>query len=142
MRATSTIVLAVVLGLAGTAWSGAKPTLEVVPAYPRVGEPATVTLKGAEGSNVRLQVTYRPGSQTEVTEQLGAFKTGTARWMPGSPGVTRLTALVAGQKKPLASVTVSTRFPSAPLAGITVMVVAALVLFGGVVLSMRAALRG
>jgi hypothetical protein len=132
------------LSLLTPALCAAKPALKVDPSYPTVGQPATVTLTGvAEAQKgLTIKVTYRPASQTAKTDDVGEPDArGAVKWTPRSPGVTRIAAVVTGKKKPVATVTVSTRFASAPITGILVMLIAGLVLFGCAGWSIRVAMR-
>jgi hypothetical protein len=150
-RTACTIVLLVV----APALCAAKPALKVEPAYPTVGRPATVTLTGVAEApkGLRLKVTYRPASQTEETDDMGELGATGVRWTPTSPGVTKIAAVAPGVQsggagggskkvKPVATVTISTRYASAPVSGILVMLIAGLLLFGGAAWSMRVAMRG
>lgn len=75
-------------------------------------------------------VTYRPGSNVEIQEVLHAGGAPTVSWIPLRAGVVRVTT--AGSSE-----TVSVRFDRTPLPGVLVMVVAGLILFGGMVYALR-----
>ena len=94
------------------------------------GEPVAVTFAEPTDS---LLVTYRPNSGIAFEEVVPASGT-SATWTPSRAGVVAL-ATPAG-----ASQNVSVRFDRMPASGLTILVLAGLVLFGGATFAMRALL--
>lgn len=107
----------------------AQSVVSVEPEAPTIGEPVRVTFSEPVGS---VAVVYRPGAISAVTE---TFTPGAAafEFTPDRAGVVSVDAGGGAQN-------LSVRFRSAPLAGLVVMVLAGLVLFGGAALSLRALL--
>ncbi|MDT7856705.1 hypothetical protein RQM47_08645 [Rubrivirga sp. S365] len=107
----------------------AQSVVSVEPEAPTVGEPVYVTFSEPVDS---VTVVYRPGAISAVSE---TFTPGSAafEFTPDRAGVVSVAAGKASQN-------LSVRFRSAPLAGLLVMVLAGLVLFGGAAVSMRALL--
>lgn len=107
--------------------------------YPLRGEPVELSLAG-EGLDEAeiLRVTYRPNSQTAHEERI-PLAGRLVEWTPEDAGVVRLEVLgtaerEAGTDEPppvLATHRVSVRFGAFPAPGVTVMAVAAVLLFGG-----------
>jgi len=77
-----------------------------------------------------VYVTYRPGSNVEIQEVLDAGGERTVSWTPLRAGVVRVTTAESSE-------TLSVRFDRTPLPGVLVMVVAGLILFGGMVYALR-----
>jgi hypothetical protein len=90
-----------------------------------------------------IGVVYSPGSQVEVTESVAVQKITPPRpgnpyrtaWKPARAGVVALSA--GGQ-----TVNVSIRFDGVPAGGVIIMVIAALILFGGAFFSIKSLLSG
>ena len=97
-----------------------------------------VAAEGA-GDASSLVVLYRPNSKTSV-EQSVAISDGRATWIPTSPGLASLD-LLDHDKTSLAKRTVSIRFAETSYVGLAVMILAAVLLFGGAAISIRALLR-
>ena len=89
--------------------------------------------------DAKLEVIYRPGSSVEAREELSADSEGRIRWTPKNAGLAKLVATVDPKTKVERLVSVS--FASTFTLGLVIMVVAALVLFGGAFFSIRALLR-
>ncbi|MCA8972879.1 MAG: hypothetical protein KDC95_24050 [Planctomycetes bacterium] len=106
--------------------------------FPVVGTEVRVSLEGA-GDASSLVVLYRPNSKTSV-EQSVAISDGRATWIPTSPGLASLD-LLDHDKTSLAKRTVSIRFAETSYVGLAVMILAAVLLFGGAAISIRALLR-
>ncbi|MCB9881067.1 MAG: hypothetical protein H6832_05400 [Planctomycetes bacterium] len=106
--------------------------------FPVVGTEVRVALEGA-GDASRLIVLYRPNSKTSVEESI-AIADGHATWIPSNPGLASLD-IVDSTKASLAKRTVSIRFAETSYVGLAVMILAALLLFGGAAISIRALLR-
>ncbi|MCZ7583031.1 MAG: hypothetical protein M5R36_06680 [Deltaproteobacteria bacterium] len=96
-------------------------------------ENAVVRIDGADTADLELRVTYRPNSQTAETVTVGAFSAaGTVAWTPQYAGITQLDAVPAApDAKPVATKNVATRFDGFPLRGMIVMLLAGVILFGG-----------
>ena len=116
------------------------PPLEIADRFPVAGS-ATTILVPPEAATI--EILYSPGSRVEEKSQLAvpklappaAGKPYQVVWRPVTPGVVQLSA--AGQSR-----NVSIRYDGVPLSGIAMMLIAALILFGGAALSLRALLVG
>jgi len=96
---------------------------------------------------IGIRAIYRPGSQVEKTEVL-VEGGNLAYWKPKAPGLVKLEAYAITKAKdgkwkrtPLDEEFVSVEFAKGFPLGVVVMVLAALILFGGVGISIRALLR-
>ena len=121
---------------AAPALAGAK--LTVTPAHPTVGHAATVQLEedgtALDPAACTLVPTYRPNSATRKAGKALSFDaSGRLDFTPTAPGIVSLAATCG--EKPVASVNVAVRFADVPRAGLAVMLVAGLVLFGGMFLA-------
>ena len=88
-----------------------------------------------------LRARYRPNSETAHTADLGTTGAdGTVAWTPDDAGVVLLEA--GPEDAPLAQTRVSVRFGAFPPLGLLVMVVAALLLFGGAAMGFVWLMRG
>jgi hypothetical protein len=97
------------------------------------------SIRAAEGELVTLKITYRPGSDVEVHEEL-TLEGGVAQWIPSLAGLALLEAEIASQdgSEPIEqSRMVSVRFDSLFTSGLFVMLAAGLILFGGAFFSIR-----
>jgi hypothetical protein len=107
-------------------------------------EGATTSVRATDGTLLSLVVTYRPGSDVEITETLEVAG-GQASWTPLHAGLANLDAEIepaaGGEAVPYTQM-VSVRFDTFLTAGLVVMVVAGTILFGGAFVSIRALLRG
>lgn len=122
-------LLPLALLLWAAAPAAAQEIVSVEPDAPTRGERVRVTFSEPVDS---VRVTYRPGAITATSE---TFTPGAAtfEFTPTRAGVV---SVAAGE----ASQSLSVRFRGAPLAGLVVMVLAGLVLFGGAAVSLRALL--
>ena len=97
--------------------------------FPVRGETATVTVTGADGrprAGDVVEVTYRPTSETQSTETLPPpDAAGQVIWTPRDAGIVTLAV------EDLASHNVAVRFGRFPAAGLGIMILAGLLLFGG-----------
>ncbi len=112
--------------------TGGDLTICVDPGYPSQGRPCRirVTRDGQPAADAMLAVTYRPNSEVSHVDTLGrADETGVLMWTPQDAGIATLSAAV-GDAAPCELI-VSVRFRGIPVAGVIVMVVAGLILFGG-----------
>lgn len=96
------------------------------------GTPVKIMLKNPVDTVI---VNYRPNSQVTKTIYLIGKKGTTFDWIPESAGVV---ALQAGDQ----STTVSVRFPGASKSGIAIMLLAAVILFGGATFAFRLLMHG
>lgn len=110
--------------------ASAQDVASVAPAAPVRGEPVLVTFEAPADT---VTVTYRPGAVTARTETFTGVGE-TFEFTPERAGVVAVAA-AGGSPKSL-----SVRFVSSPLAGIVVMILAGLILFGGAAISLRALL--
>jgi hypothetical protein len=104
--------------------------------YPLRGETVAVGVEGADGrplAGVEVRARYRPNSETAHSASLGRTGAdGRVDWTPDDAGVVLLEA--GPEDAATATTRVSVRFGSFPPLGLLVMVVAALLLFGGAAL--------
>ncbi len=107
-------------------------------AFPKEGEPCLIRVTDREHPvrGARLRVTYRPNSEVETIERLGATNAeGELVWIPDDAGIATLEAGLAsvgsqGEQTSL-NLTVSVRFRSSPALGIVILLLAGMILFGG-----------
>ena len=109
--------------------AGAQDIVSVEPAAPTRGEPVTVTFSAPVDS---VTVVYRPGAVTATTE---TFTPNSAAFT-FSPSKAGVVSVAGGD----GTQSLSVRYVGTPLAGLIVMVLAGLVLFGGASLALRALL--
>lgn len=84
----------------------------------------------------KIVVQYRPNTELCISDTLRADSaTTTFVWHPARAGVTQLSVVDSVSGKTLASCSVSVQFNGLSIAGLTVMIIAGLILFGGVGLS-------
>jgi hypothetical protein len=130
------LALSSALSLASGAPALAQPSMVAEDPYPLRGEPTRVRVEGSDGSplaGVPLRARYRPNSETAHTAELGETGAdGAVGWTPTDAGVVLLEA--GSAEAPSAQTRVSVRFGAFPSLGLLVMVVAALILFGGAAL--------
>lgn len=97
----------------------------------------TVTDDGAPAAGALVVAVYRPASNTVHREELPPVDaSGTVLWTPAYTGPVSLQAWPAGSdleadRQPAAVLTVAVRFGSFPLAGLIIMIIAGVLLFGG-----------
>jgi len=109
--------------------------------FPIVGRTETVTVEGAgTGVDLSLWVVYSPNSETSAEEEIGLVPaTGEVEWSPSRSGIA--TVSVRGDDGTvIASENVAIIFAETPTAGVIVMIIAGLLLFGGAGFSMRSVL--
>jgi len=87
----------------------------------------------------KFRVVYRPNTKIEETVELGTAADKRYRFTPKVAGLLNLVAYVGAEA--VATKTLSVRFASTLGVGLVVMLFAALVLFGGALVSIRALLR-
>jgi hypothetical protein len=136
----SLIAALILLSFAVPALAG--PTLILEEEFPTKGQAVDVTLSGVDDpTQISLKVIYRPNSATERKVFVGTFsESGTLAWKPQSPGITTLEAQDQAGKK-VASKNVASKFPSTPVSGVVVMLLAGMLLFGGASYSLSRALK-
>lgn len=98
-------------------------SITVFPEPVTVGDRTTLTFGVPVDT---LVVTYRPNSAIPIVDTIRVGGFDTVRWSPERAGVVRLSVPSGG-----ASQNVSVRFDEPPIAGIIVLILAALILFGG-----------
>lgn len=111
--------------------AAAQDIVDVAPDAPVRGEPVRVTFS-APADTVRI--TYRPGAITASSETFTP-RSATFEFVPARAGVVAVAAGGTSQN-------LSVRFQRAPGAGIVVMVLAGLILFGGAIVSLRVLMSG
>ncbi len=100
----------------------AAQTITLAPEPPVVGVPTTLRFDVPVDT---VFVTYRPNSAVAHPDTVRLGEAQSMRWTPERAGVVRI-GLPSG-----ASENVSVRFAETPLAGIAVLILAGLILFGG-----------
>lgn len=132
--------LLAVIPVPATAQGGAAE-LTAGSSYPLRGEPVEIRLAAADGTplpGVAISAHYRPNSETAHSEELGSTDAdGVLEWVPTDAGVVTLEAAGEAGAPPLAQAQVAVRFGGFPAVGLLVMVVAAVVLFGGAAVGFR-----
>ncbi len=96
------------------------------------GTPVTIIVQTPVDT---VAINYRPNSQVTKTKYLIGNKSTSFDWTPERAGVV---AIQAGNQ----STTVSVRFPGASKSGIAIMLLAAVLLFGGATFAFRLLMRG
>lgn len=102
-------------------------------------EGQTVSVRSQNAAATTLSVTYRPNSKTSEVQTVGNPIDGVFQWTPTDPGLAALSVL-GPDGQSLATKNVSVRFAQTSIVGLVVMIFAALVLFGGATISIRALL--
>jgi len=138
--------IAVVLAVPGQ-------TQEIVSAesYPVVGQPVRIEFRssGPETQGpIRLFAEYRPNSETGFIAEV-SDKSGPGVWSftPLAAGIVQLKVVrsasteAGSEKVTLAQKSISVKYNGVPVSGISIMLLAGLVLLGGNVLSVRQALK-
>lgn len=130
----SALAAAAVLGLvlAGTRPAPATE-LHLAESYPLRDRPVTVTVTraGAPVAGAVVSVRYRPNSELAHVEALPPTgPDGRVLWTPTDAGIATLEA-PGGQGEGPATLSVAVRFGAFPGLGVLVMVIAAILLFGG-----------
>ena len=90
-------------------------------------------------ATAKLSAVYRPESEVPESEALTPDAEGRVSWKPKTAGLVQLLATL--DDKSTVKALVSVRFASTFSIGLVVMVLAALILFGGAFFSIRALLR-
>jgi hypothetical protein len=110
---------------------------------PVTGRPATVTVTadGSPASGAAVEAVYRPGSEVSHTEALGRTgPDGSLPWTPTDAGVVTLKATLPaapGAEPVVETRNLSVRFKGAPVFGVVIMVLAGVILYGGVIRGFR-----
>ena len=95
----------------------------------------------ADPTQWQITFTYRPNSKTAETTQAVAFPAdGKLRWKAVDSGIVQINARGPGEKDKL-SINVAVRFPSPPISGIVILLIAGFILFGGAGWSLAKALK-
>lgn len=123
-----------------------RPTLGLEgDAFPMVNQAINILVSHASYPNLekfKLTVTYRPNSSTSFIEELPAPNDmGRVEWTPKKAGIATLTAIAPGvedQNEVKLEKNVSIRYGSFPLSGILIFLLAALTLFGGLLITLLA----
>lgn len=108
-----------------------KAQIEISPKSPSVGEEVTITL--SEMSD-KIMIIYRPNSQVQIFDSIETGNSSKVSWTPKNPGVVSI-------KSNAHSVNVSVKYASISWSGLVVMVLAFLILFGGVAYSFAVLFR-
>lgn len=135
----------------------AEITIHLAEEFPLRGEEVIVTvtddrnfaeraLKEVKLEESTVTATYRPSSETAATEDLGTLDaSGQVAWTPTDAGIVTLAVHPAeGEGEPdatLATTDLSVRYGGFPPAGLLIMVIAGLLLFGGAAVGMALLLR-
>ena len=119
--------------------------IQLADPYPLAGQATTIGVYDTETPVVGavVVVTYRPNSQTVSKEVLPPTNAqGEVSWTPNDSGIVTLTAHERSEDgKVLGSLSASVRFGTFPGAGLVVMFIAGVLLFGGALLGMVMLLR-
>jgi hypothetical protein len=107
--------------------------IDVLPRVLVVGDKATLTFDAPVQS---LVLTYRPNSAIPLVDTVAVGGFTSIRWTPEQAGVVRV-AVPGGPSRNL-----SVRFAALPVAGIVVLILAGLILFGGAAWAMTKLLSG
>jgi hypothetical protein len=142
-------VLAVLILLA-SAPVVAETSIQLAEEFPLRGQETTVTVVddgGADLAGSGVTATYRPNSETASTETVGTLDSaGRIAWTPTDAGIVTLAVHPApGEGEAdatLATTDLSVRYGGFPPAGLAIMVIAGLLLFGGAGLGMALLLSG
>lgn len=124
----------VAAGLISAAGPAAAVEIALADPRPLLDEPVTVTVTdgGEPLAGARLDAHYRPNSQTASREPLAPTDAaGRTEWTPRAAGIATLELLDPDGGPPLASLNTAIRYGGFPAAGMVVMIVAGLLLFGG-----------
>jgi len=142
--------LLVVLAMAlvwGAGDAAARGSVVVKKKFPTKDEEVRLIVLDPSGRPVAgagFEVTYRPGSSVRRVETIGeSGQDGGIDWVPTEAGIATLTAVWTGLDgaKMVATVDVSVRFRSPPIAGIVIMIIAGVVLVVGSVFRMYNVVR-
>jgi hypothetical protein len=121
-------------------------SIELEEQYPLRQQPQRVVVMQDARPLPRAVITarYRPNSETTFTETLTPTDgAGSVIWTPRDAGIVTLEARAsAADETPIASRDVAVRFERFPPAGLAIMIIAALILFGGAGFGMTMLLRG
>jgi hypothetical protein len=130
------VCLVLATGVAGAA------ELVVDNPSPVRGQQTFVRLTGVDDAiGWQANVTYRPNSQTSQTKPLGAFGADAKLvWLPTDSCIAQIKA-TSPDGKTSVSTNAAVRFPSPPISGIVILLVAGLILFGGAGYSLAKAMK-
>lgn len=126
--------------------NGDAQSINVEEKYPQQGKMFRVSVSNLAEEDLEtalLSVTYRPNSETKVSETISpSTEKGTWFFTPGHAGIVELSVEQPGKpkNKVLVSKPISVRFSKTPISGILVMLFAGFILFGGIIISMKQAL--
>jgi hypothetical protein len=114
--------------------------------YPVKGEAVGIRITDTNGAPVTgatLEVTYRPGSAVQRTEEIGSSSSGALQWTPSEAGIATITAtwMDANQTEVTSATNVSIKFSAPPVNGIIIMVVAGLLLVVGSIIRVTNLIR-
>jgi hypothetical protein len=121
-----------------TAWAG----IDLSQAHPEANQVVTLTLTRADGTpgeGVEVKASYGPGSVLLYEDSVGITNAeGTVAWTPNEAGLVTLAAEIPGSDGPESvSTTVSVTFGGPPVLGVLVMIIAGLILYGGIIRGFR-----
>jgi len=142
------MVLWIALLLLGTGLASAteeRPTLGLEGnEFPVINQPINILVSHASYPDLekfKVTATYRPNSSTSFTEELPAPNDmGRVEWLPKEAGIATLTAVAPGvedDKEVKMETNVSIRYGSFPLSGILIFLLAAITLFGGLIVTIQ-----
>ncbi|NNF05894.1 MAG: hypothetical protein HKN21_03975 [Candidatus Eisenbacteria bacterium] len=113
------------------AWAGIEPAKK----FPRNQEPVNVTVtttEDAPAAGVDLYATYRPGSNVASEQLVGKTDPqGRISWMPVEAGLVTLRAEMPDGSTQTQNLSVI--YSEVPIMGLLVMVIAGIILYGGVI---------
>jgi hypothetical protein len=130
MRVPAAGLLAGLLVLA----PAARADFATEPPHPTQGKATRVFLtddNGAPLGGIAVVARYRPGSRVESADTVGVTDpAGALEWMPRDAGLVTLQTAGGG---PAISRNLSVRYAGVPLPGLVIMILAGVILYGGVI---------
>ena len=143
---TARLLAAVIVVISTVALSaaavGAEPTpsIAIAESVPTQGEAVIIVLREPVG---RLEAVYAPNSKVSRRQALEplAKDPRSYSWTPERAGIVTLEAYplagASAEGKPIATKKLSVAFDGSPVAGVLIMLVAGVILFGGAFLTLR-----
>jgi len=135
--------LALVLSAVPAA-GGVAAQIRLAETYPLEGQPTVIEVLdgGVPVAGAAVEVLYRPNSEAATLEMIGTTDArGRIAWVPSNAGLAQVTALVPAGGQAL-GVDVAIRWSRMPASGLVILVVAAILLFGGAALAFHLLVRG
>jgi len=118
--------------------------IRLAEAYPLEGRSTVIELLDGDVpvAGATVAVLYRPNSEAATLEMLGTTDArGRIAWVPSNAGLAQVTARVPSGGEAL-GIDVAIRWSRIPAAGLVILVIAAVLLFGGAALGFHLLVRG